>query len=148
MRFIARATIFGFRLAPMLLIVYWILIFTGTHLPGSSMKSVDVSDKLMHFGAFAGLSFLLAWSLPRRVAGAVPGVALTALVALAYAVIDEWTQGFVRNRSPSVGDFMADSLGIISGLIIYLTLRVFLYRWADSGDRAAEKKLASHRSAA
>ena len=148
MRFIARATIFGFRIAPVLLAVYWILIFTGTHLPGSSIKSVDISDKLMHFTAFAGLSFLLAWSLPRKVAGRISGLVLTALVALTYAVIDEWTQGFVANRSPSLGDFVADSLGIVVGLIVYSTLRALLYRCARGGDRAADKHLASHRSAA
>lgn len=148
MRFIARATIFGFRIAPMLLVFYWILIFTGTHLPGSSVKSVGISDKLLHFGAFAGLSFLLAWSLPRKVAGRFSGLALTALVALSYAVVDEWTQGFVSRRSPSIGDFLADSLGIVSGLIIYLMLRVFLYRVADRDSHATEKKLARQRTAA
>lgn len=148
MRFIARATIFGFRIAPVLLAVYWILIFTGTHLPGSPIKSFDISDKLMHFTAFAGLSFLLAWSLPRQVAGRVSGLVLTALVALTYAVIDEWTQGFVVNRSPSLGDFVADSVGIAVGLIVYSTLRAFLYRWAWSDGRAADKHVASQRSAA
>lgn len=148
MRFIARATIFGFRVAPALLVVYWILIFTGTHLPGSSIKSIDLSDKLMHFIAFTGLSFLLAWSLPRQVAGRISGLLLTALVALTYAVIDEWTQGFVVNRSPSVGDFVADSLGIAVGLVIYTTLRALLYRCARGDGCAADKRLASQRSAA
>ena len=146
MRFFARATIFGFRLAPVLLIVYWISIFTGTHLPGSAVKSLHLQDKVLHFAAFAGLAFLLAWSLPRRIAGVIPGVAATAALATIYAVIDEWTQGFVAHRTPSFGDLVADALGITSGLIIYLVLRAVLYSWLDR-PRAASEPMAHQSSA-
>ncbi|WP_164104134.1 VanZ family protein [Candidatus Laterigemmans baculatus] len=126
MRLLARATIFGFRLAPILLLVYWILIFTGTHLPGSELRSLHVKDKVLHFGAFAGLAFLLAWSLPRRIGGVVPGVLVAAAVALIYGVLDEWTQGFVSHRTPSLGDLLADALGTLFGLLAYLGLRAVL----------------------
>src|SRR5690606_4244388 len=86
-----------------------------------------VQDKVMHFGAFAGLAFLLAWSLPRRIAGAIPGVVVAAAVALAYGMIDEWTQGFVAHRTPSVGDLVADALGTLFGLVTYLGLRATLH---------------------
>lgn len=127
MRFLARATVFGFRLAPIVLLVYWILIFTGTHLPGSELRSIQVQDKVLHFGAFAGLAFLLAWSLPRRIGGAIPGVAVAAAVALVYGAFDEWTQGFVARRVPSLGDLTADALGTVFGLVIYSGLRAMLY---------------------
>lgn len=142
MRFLARATLFGFRLAPVVLLVYWILIFTGTHLPGSELKSIQVQDKVLHFGAFAGLAFLLAWSLPRWIADSIPGVAVAAAVALVYALLDEWTQGFVAHRTPSVGDLIADSLGTMCGLITYLALRAILYgilaRSRDSASRLTQ----------
>ena len=125
MRFLARATIFGFRLAPIILLVYWILIFTGTHLPGSEVKSIEVHDKVLHFGAFAGLAFLLAWYLPRRI-GRTPGVVIAAGIAVVYAVLDEWTQGFIAHRTPSAGDLVADALGTMCGLSVYVVLRAML----------------------
>ncbi len=131
-RFLFQATIFGFRLAPVLLVVYWILLFTGTHLPGSTIGSMRVSDKLLHFSAFAGLAFLLAWALPRRVAGGIPGVLLAAILTLIYAAIDEWTQGFVPRRNPDISDFFADALGMIAGLTVYFILRSLLQRWSRS----------------
>ncbi|XZE51402.1 VanZ family protein [Planctomycetaceae bacterium SH139] len=131
-RFLFQATIFGFRLAPVLLVVYWILLFTGTHLPGSAMGSFKVSDKLLHFSAFAGLAFLLAWALPRKVGGRIPGVAVAGILSVIYAAIDEWTQGFVPRRTPDISDFFADVLGMIVGLAVYFILRSLLQRWSRS----------------
>lgn len=122
MQQLIKLTIFGFRLAPVLLVVYWIFLFTGTHLPGSAIKSMHFSDKVMHFSAFAGLAFLLAWSLPRQI-GRFPGLLVAASITLTYAVIDEYTQGFVPNRTPDVQDFVADALGMLFGFAAYLTLR-------------------------
>ena len=128
MRFLIQMTVFGFRLAPILLIVYWVLLFTGTHLPGAALQGVKANDKLLHFLAFSGLAFLLAWSLPRYVFGRIPGLLIAAAIVLTYAAVDEWTQGFVPRRNPDVADFFADSLGMLVGFTTYLILRGILLR--------------------
>jgi VanZ family protein len=87
---------------------------------------VKVNDKTLHFVAYAGLAFLLAWSLPRRV-GPLPGLWVVAAVTVLYAILDEWTQGFVPRRSPDVADFLADMLGMSVGLISYLLLKRLLF---------------------
>ena len=129
MRQIVQLTIFGIRLAPILLVVYWIMLFTGTHLPGSALKSIKYNDKLLHCVAFAGLSFLLAWTLPKQLFGRIPSMVLAAVITMTYAVIDEWTQAFVPNRTPDFNDFVADCVGMLVGFAAYLTLRTLLVRY-------------------
>lgn len=126
MQALVRATIFGFRLAPILLVIYWAMLFTGTHLPGSSFRGFHFNDKVMHFGAFAGLAFLLAWALPKSIKR-INGLVIAAILILAYAIFDEWTQGFVPNRSPDIHDFFADTLGMLTGFLAYLVLRTILF---------------------
>src|SRR5688572_17914294 len=55
------------QLALVILLAYWALIAIGTHLPSADGGGVPyLSDKFVHFGAFAGLGFLLACSLMRK----------------------------------------------------------------------------------
>lgn len=126
MRQIVQLTIFGIRLAPILLVVYWILLFTGTHLPGAALKSLHANDKLMHCAAFSGLAFLLAWAIPKHLFGRIPSLLLAAIITMTYAVVDEWTQAFVPNRTPDVKDFLADCVGMILGFTAYLILRTII----------------------
>lgn len=104
-------------------------MFTGTHLPGSSLPSVTVSDKVVHVLAYMGLSFLLAWALPTR------GKNLTHLtwaagIAVAYSCLDELTQMLVPSRSCDILDIAADWVGIAIGLSCYLVLRQLLLQVA------------------
>lgn len=126
MRSLLRATIFGFRLAPLLLAVYWVLLFTGTHLPGSTLRQMRFNDKLLHFSAYAGLAFLLAWAIPKKIGG-YSGLLFAGATVIAYAAIDELTQGFVPRRRPDLDDFIADLLGMTCGFIVYKLLRLLIF---------------------
>lgn len=94
-------------------------------MPGSSIPSVGVSDKLLHTVAYAGLSFLLAWALP-KMGGSLSHVAWAAGIAFAYGCIDELTQMLVPSRSCDIWDLAADSVGIVCGITCYLILRWML----------------------
>jgi hypothetical protein len=186
MRKLVQLTIFGFRLAPILLAVYWIMLFTGTHLPGSSVKSIHVNDKMLHFLAFAGLSFLLAWSIPSRLgfrrkgpnhegpndietndigpnqqklghknpgrfgqggmgAREFPGIVVAIAITVVYAAIDEWSQGFVPSRTSDIRDFLADMLGMTTGLVAYLALRRALFLQSRNPTTPAARGIESAR---
>gem|GEM_PF-785613 len=123
---IIRATIFGIRLAPILLVAYWIALFTGTHIPGATTPSLGINDKILHLVAFAGLAFLVSWALPRQIGKKIPGMLVAAVMILSYAIIDEWTQGFVPRRNPDLQDFVADATGMLLGFGAYLFLRTLL----------------------
>jgi VanZ family protein len=93
-----------------LLIGYWGLIFTLTHLPPKRLPHVNLWDKAEHllaYGCLASLLFLTLWSRrPDR-----RKLALVVLVTcMSYGAIDEWLQIPV-GRDCSILDWTADTLG-------------------------------------
>ncbi|MBT8396017.1 MAG: VanZ family protein [Gemmatimonadetes bacterium] len=80
----------------------------------------QINDKVAHLAIFGILGVALAWAgrrLKRRSlhAGLV-------LLGVLLAASDEWHQSFVALRDPSVGDFLADTLGVILGYFLTLSL--------------------------
>ncbi len=121
------------RLASIVLVAYWALIFFGTHIPKASMPSLNASDKVYHCGAFMGLSFLLCWAIPSSRFSLGTILILTASIALVYAVLDEWTQQFIPGRTCDIWDVAADSVGVAFGLLAYVIARPAIRRikWAQ-----------------
>ena len=117
------------RIASLCLAIYWLAMFTGTHLPGSSLPSISTSDKLLHALAYTGLSFLLAWALP-TLGNRLIHVTWAAVIAFAYGCMDEFTQLFVPSRSCDIWDLAADCVGIALGLTSYLLLRLVLLNFS------------------
>ncbi len=120
------------RIALIVLLAYWLLIFVGTHLPAHTLPSIATSDKILHFAAFAGLAFLLAWAIPSGRWPLSRNLVIAAAIAFSYAVIDELTQQLVPGRTCDPLDIAADSVGILIGLATYLLARQFVIRigWA------------------
>jgi VanZ family protein len=109
------------------LLLYWGAIFAATHTPPVHLPTdIPYSDKLAHFTAFAGLTFLLTLALyiwrPFRWRWLLVAV----MIAGIYGMIDEFTQSFV-GREPDVRDWLADVAGAIfgavAGLVAFLVLR-------------------------
>jgi len=121
-----RATIYGIRIAFVALGLYWIALTTATHLPPKVVKAVRGfslwNDKTMHFTAFAGLAFLLAWAIPTRAQKRFQNVVVAGLIGVVYALIDEVTQIPV-GRTFDWADLLADFFGILTGLLSYVILR-------------------------
>lgn len=130
MRPLTKISLFGVRFATCVLILYWLLLFTGTHLPALPKMPARVSDKALHGAAFFGLTILLCWVVQTR-DHVWRKFAWVALIAISYAAFDEITQSFVRGRTTDVKDFIADSLGIVSAICIYATLRWLLPQWSN-----------------
>jgi VanZ family protein len=82
-------------------------------------------DKVGHFILFGVLGATLAWGARGFRKRAAHGGLL--LVGLLFAASDELHQAFVPRRTPSVGDFVADALGLVVG---YLVIWAVLLRWA------------------
>lgn len=120
------------RIAFVVLLAYWLLIFVGTHIPATSLPSLDGADKLYHFLAFGGLAFLLCWAIPSGYWPLSRSLLIAAAVAFAYAIVDELTQQLVPGRSCDIWDMGADSVGILLGLAVYVFARAIVSRipWA------------------
>lgn len=114
---LTRITILGFRLGVVVLTVYWLTIFTGTHLPPAADVSPGVNDKLKHFVAFLllGLQLCYVTTSPRSVRrfGAI------LVVGVAYAAFDEWTQGLIPGRQPDPRDFLTDVAALVTAVALY-----------------------------
>jgi VanZ family protein len=83
--------------------------------PSDVPSSPPGVDKLVHFSLFAVLALTGRWAGVRR------GV-LAGLLVL-YAGISELLQGTdVVNRDASVGDLLADSAGVVVGLLLWQLL--------------------------
>jgi|RhiMetdeSRZDD1v2_1073273.scaffolds.fasta_scaffold39958_2 VanZ family protein len=77
-------------------------------------------DKPWHLLAYLGLGVLTV----RAVAGGLPAwiswrsAAVGVAIAAGYAATDELHQMFVPGRSASLGDLLADSMGVVAGAIL------------------------------
>ena len=97
-------------------------VIVGSLLPGSSMLvrtagQLRVSDKVLHFAAYAVLAFLPA--LHERwlaVAGALAG-------AVSLGVALEFAQRLSPGRHFEIADMVANACGVLCGLMLALPLR-------------------------
>lgn len=104
------------------LIIYWAILFILTSLPtGLAIETRDVSDKLLHFGAYGLLSLLLFLNLhfqnKFQLLKKYPAI-LTVLIASFYGLLDEIHQMFVPGRSAEFLDWMADFSGSVLAVFI------------------------------
>lgn len=122
-------TILGIRVATIVLVVYWIALFTGTHMPSPPKTGVPHGDKFQHFGAFFGLAMLLCWAIPtgRR---PLRKIAAVLTIAITYAAFDEWSQGLTANRTVDIKDFYTNTAGVVSATACYAAVRAaYLRLW-------------------
>ena len=116
------------RLAVAVLIVYWLGLVAGTHLPGPAVSQVHYNDKAAHFLAYAGLAFLLSWVWSTRRPSLPKGPVFAFLVAALYGGCDELTQLLVPGRSAELADWSADMLGAAIGIGVFAVLETLSRR--------------------
>ncbi len=83
------------------------------------MNTLDVSDKVLHFGAYAVGALALALALRWNTAWSWPRIVRVSVVAISlYGATDEWHQLYTPHRSGGdLADWTADALGAIAGAI-------------------------------
>jgi VanZ family protein len=103
-------------------------------LPSATKPLLDVLIKKGgHFGAYALLAFWWwrALSRGRGVEGTTLGLAFA--VSVAYAISDEFHQGFVPGRNPSLVDVLIDTAGAAAALWM-------IWRWRGKTPRSRNVK--------
>jgi len=130
---------FARRVLWLALLGYWAAMFIGTHLPVSSLpESIPITthDRWLHFLAFAGLAMLLAFVMRSHSNGLrMRHAALVILICMIYASVDEWTQGAIQGREPSLSDLISDFWGAMTGIGL-----VWLGQWAITIWTAAPRR--------
>jgi VanZ family protein len=82
-----------------------------------------VSDKLLHVVAYAGFGLFSLRACHGGVRPLRRGPTLLAiLLAVGYAGVDEWHQSWVQGRFSSVGDWIADVLGVGLAVMLFALL--------------------------
>jgi len=124
------------RIATVVLALYWLALFTSTHVPtglpdGSHWLPMD---KIAHLTGYSILALLLAWTvLGSGQMTMWRGLTLWGIVA-SYGVFDEVTQRFVPPRTPDPKDWLADALGAGIGLSLFAWFGVLTRRRRSKSD--------------
>lgn len=96
----------------------WLLaIFVSSSWPNPDPPDVPQGDKAVHLALYGVLAFLVGRAEPTLARVPVRALA-TVLTCSAIAAVDEWHQRFIPGRSPSAGDWAADSIGAALGLLL------------------------------
>ncbi len=103
------------RLAIVVLVVYWIMLFTGTHIRIPPEKTLGVNDKALHLNGYWALGMLLALVIMLRSGPKWSRAAMVVATVAAYGAVDEWTQLLV-DRDCDFYDWVADIVGGSLGL--------------------------------
>lgn len=102
-------------------ILFWLALgglLTLALLPSNTVQDVMLfSDKVMHALAFLVLATLGYWSYPKHILYVIGGL-------LIYGALIEFFQALTETRAPEWGDWLADSLGIITALFLVRLRRV------------------------
>lgn len=103
-----------------IIIIFILLIITyySLRLPDPKSLTVHINDKLGHFLAYASLAMnvLLVCNLVKE---KLIGI----ILMISYGFLMEFFQGFVPGRDPSGLDMIANSSGILVGLVIFLLFK-------------------------
>ncbi len=94
-------------------VLFTLALIVGTHLPGPAPEDIQNThaspDKFMHFVGFGAFTVLL-W-----MTGWLRWWWITSVIAIGFAIIDEWTQSFIGiNRESSGSDIAAGVLGVLA----------------------------------
>lgn len=105
-------------------ILWAVLIFLASSIPSGSLPPVvfHIQDLILHFAVYLIFGVLLAHAAdmptPREVS--LRRFMVTLGLGMLYAVSDEFHQTYVPGRYAEVSDFVADSLGIVVGMALYI----------------------------
>jgi hypothetical protein len=110
-----KGRVFGWGPAALWAAVLFLL--SELQLQGSGVGLPGGADKFVHVGLYLILGLSLAWGKART--GFAGPAILLLIIGAGYGALDEWHQSFVPGRDSSVGDWVADSAGVMLGLVLF-----------------------------
>ena len=101
---------------------YAALIFFLSSLPSSAVPNLGISfgDLIIHFIEYSVFGYLIALALmqqPEKINW--KNFLILLFIGSLYGASDEYHQSFVEGRFSEVSDFLADSAGVVLGLIVF-----------------------------
>lgn len=101
-------------------IAYMALIYYASSRPTTIPLKLPIlpTDKVLHFGAYGVMGFLICLPASRIMRSLFWGAWLGAVIAGLYGITDEIHQSYVPGRDDDVYDIVADMLGATLGAIM------------------------------
>jgi VanZ family protein len=114
-------------------VLYWLGLFTVTHIPADRVPPMPLSDKTEHllcYGALGGLLMLNVWLTRPRLRNAA---VVVLVIGMCYGAVDEWTQALpFIHRDCSILDWYADTTGLAIAVIGMTVIGLLLGRAMSS----------------
>ena len=109
-----------------------IFYFSSLPQPPFVMTSFQWQDKVLHFIAYTAYGLSLAIGVHVHHAFSIKKkILIIGLIGCVYALSDEFHQSFVPGRTSELGDLIADWLGVLLSVFVYvLYSRRFISRKA------------------
>jgi VanZ family protein len=98
---------------PVIYVFYVFMVIVVSLLPGTGTSFWHV-DKIGHFFAYAGMAVLALLTFNSGVSRAS-----AVFFAIALGAVLEWGQSFVPGRDMSLIDGLANTLGVITGTVLF-----------------------------
>ena len=110
------------KISVFILLIISFVIFYVSSLSFYSLdnKELDLESVLYHFSVFFLFGLFLMICLVRGRDKEL--FSLAVILSLGYAVLDEFHQIFVPNRSASIGDILVDGAGIMFAFLVYFII--------------------------
>ncbi len=102
---------------------YASLIFFLSSLPSSAIPNLGISfgDLIIHFFEYSVFGYFIALAImqsPDKINW--KNLLMVFFIGSFYAVSDEYHQSFTEGRFSEVSDVLADSAGVILGLVVFV----------------------------
>ncbi len=117
----------------LVVLVYSALLIVITLVPWSVTDGVSQADFLMHFAAWAVLSFLTSIAVRGRDRSPIRIAASASIGAIVFGVLIEILQP-LTGRTADVADLAADAIGAIAGAVLGSAAMWFKRFPADQSD--------------
>ena len=104
------------------LLIYWIILFVATSLPGSDVPNLRISDKIEHFIAYFILALFLNLALLLQTRfqwfKQKANYAVILIISV-YAGFDELHQIFIPGRSCDLRDWITDFMATCFAVLVF-----------------------------
>lgn len=104
----------NYKVYRVLTLLYGLLILGLSSIPSTSFPDLSIwtMDKLIHFAEYSILGFLFLMGFPVKKGNFI---AILFLSGIAFGAFDEYYQSYIPGREMDFKDWLADSIGFISG---------------------------------
>jgi VanZ family protein len=110
------------KLFKVLFIIACLVIFTMSLMPGKQLPKGLPWDKALHFIGYAGLAFLARMGSKKHPSWQI------VVGCIGFSLLIEFLQQFIPNRGFEWLDLMANSLGVLTGVVVGYWLKPYLIK--------------------